>query len=84
MFLFLSQAQQLITICKEYIVGLTMETERKKLPKDTLDQQKRLCEVNLQVAVGMTDLRQPFLVNVSSSPNRWLRTSPTVISSLST
>ena len=32
------QAQQLITICKEYIVGLTMETERKKLPKDTLDQ----------------------------------------------
>lgn len=41
------QAQQLITICKEYIVGLTMETERKKLPKDTLDQQKRLCEVML-------------------------------------
>lgn len=39
------QAQQLITICREYIVGLTMETERKKLPKDTLDQQKRLCEV---------------------------------------
>ena len=40
-----SQAQQLITICREYIVGLTMETDRKKLPKDTLDQQKRLCEV---------------------------------------
>lgn len=39
------QAQQLITICKEYIIGLTMETERKKLPKDSLDQQKRLCEV---------------------------------------
>uniref|UniRef100_A0A3Q2WH70 Coatomer subunit alpha n=1 Tax=Haplochromis burtoni TaxID=8153 RepID=A0A3Q2WH70_HAPBU len=29
----------------EYIVGLTMETERKKLPKDTLEQQKRLCEM---------------------------------------
>lgn len=41
------QAQQLITICKEYIVGLTMETERKKLPKDTLEQQKRLCEVKI-------------------------------------
>lgn len=43
------QAQQLITICKEYIVGLTMETERKKLPKDTLEQQKRLCEVKICV-----------------------------------
>lgn len=41
------QAQQLITICREYIVGLTMETERKKLPKETLDQQKRLCEVKM-------------------------------------
>lgn len=40
------QAQQLITICREYIVGLTMETERKKLPKETLEEQKRLCEVN--------------------------------------
>lgn len=42
----LFQAQQLITICREYIVGLTMETERKKLPKETLEEQKRLCEVN--------------------------------------
>uniref|UniRef100_A0A8C7Z4R3 Coatomer subunit alpha n=2 Tax=Percomorphaceae TaxID=1489872 RepID=A0A8C7Z4R3_9TELE len=41
----ITEAQQLITICKEYIVGLTMETERKKLPKDTLEQQKRLCEM---------------------------------------
>lgn len=41
------QAQQLITICKEYIVGLAMEVERKKLPKDTLEDQKRLCEVNI-------------------------------------
>lgn len=47
MWLCVFQAQQLITICKEYIVGLTMETERKKLPKDTLDEQKRLCEVNI-------------------------------------
>ncbi|KAF3857928.1 hypothetical protein F7725_011129 [Dissostichus mawsoni] len=41
----IAEAQQLITICREYIVGLTMETERKKLPKDSLDQQKRLCEM---------------------------------------
>lgn len=45
----LFQAQQLITICREYIVGLTMETERKKLPKDSLEEQKRLCEVNICV-----------------------------------
>lgn len=45
--LFVFQAQQLITICREYIVGLTMEIERKKLPKDTLEDQKRLCEVNI-------------------------------------
>lgn len=41
----IAEAQQLITICREYIVGLTMETERKKLPKDTLEQQKRQCEM---------------------------------------
>lgn len=46
---YLLQAQQLITICKEYIVGLSMETERKKLPKETLEEQKRLCEVNICV-----------------------------------
>lgn len=56
-FYFLSafKAQQLITICREYIVGLTMEIERKKLPKDTLDDQKRLCEVKIRF-----DLRQNF------------------------
>uniref|UniRef100_A0A674MXP7 COPI coat complex subunit alpha n=1 Tax=Takifugu rubripes TaxID=31033 RepID=A0A674MXP7_TAKRU len=41
----IAEAQQLITICREYIVGLTMEIERKKLPKDTLEDQKRLCEM---------------------------------------
>lgn len=40
------QAQQLIAICREYIVGLSMEVERKKLPKETLEQQKRICEVS--------------------------------------
>uniref|UniRef100_A0A3Q2NWC2 Coatomer subunit alpha n=1 Tax=Fundulus heteroclitus TaxID=8078 RepID=A0A3Q2NWC2_FUNHE len=41
----IAEAQQLLTICREYIVGLTMEIERKKLPKETLDQQKRICEM---------------------------------------
>lgn len=41
----IAEAQQLITICREYIVGLSMETERKRLPKDTLEQQKRICEM---------------------------------------
>lgn len=43
--LLLSKAQQLIAICREYIVGLSMEIERKKLPKETLEHQKRICEV---------------------------------------
>nr|XP_026263782.1 coatomer subunit alpha [Urocitellus parryii] len=41
----IAEAQQLITICREYIVGLSMEIERKKLPKESLDQQKRICEM---------------------------------------
>ncbi|CAO2638403.1 Coatomer subunit alpha [Lemmus lemmus] len=41
----IAEAQQLITICREYIVGLCMEIERKKLPKESLDQQKRICEM---------------------------------------
>ena len=40
------QAQQLIEICREYIVGLSMEVKRKELPKATLADQKRLCEVS--------------------------------------
>lgn len=43
--LLFSKAQQLIAICREYIVGLSMEIERKKLPKETLEHQKRICEV---------------------------------------
>uniref|UniRef100_U5EW24 Coatomer subunit alpha n=1 Tax=Corethrella appendiculata TaxID=1370023 RepID=U5EW24_9DIPT len=41
----IAEAQQLLTICREYIVGLQMETVRKGLPKSTLDEQKRLCEL---------------------------------------
>ncbi|XP_023616447.1 coatomer subunit alpha isoform X2 [Myotis myotis] len=41
----IAEAQQLITICREYIVGLSMEIERKKLPKESLEQQKRTCEM---------------------------------------
>jgi Coatomer (COPI) alpha subunit C-terminus len=40
------QAQQLIEICKEYIVGLQMEVARKDMAKETLEEQKRVCEVS--------------------------------------
>ncbi|KFM76440.1 Coatomer subunit alpha, partial [Stegodyphus mimosarum] len=41
----ISEAQQLLEICREYILGLSLELERKSLPKDSLDQQKRTCEM---------------------------------------
>lgn len=41
----IAEAQQLIEICREYIVGLSMEMTRKELPKDTFEEQKRSCEM---------------------------------------
>lgn len=41
----IAEAQQLLSICREYVVGLQMETYRKGLPKATLDEQKRSCEL---------------------------------------
>lgn len=41
----IAEAQQLIQICREYILGLKMETERKNMPKATLAEQKRICEM---------------------------------------
>jgi coatomer protein complex subunit alpha (xenin) len=41
----IAEAQQLVEICKEYILGLKMETERKQLQKTSLSQQKRICEM---------------------------------------
>lgn len=41
----LLEAQQLLKICKEYIVGSQMELYRKELPKTTLDNQKKNCEL---------------------------------------
>lgn len=41
----IAEAQQLIEMCREYIVGLQMELYRKELPKETLDEQKRICEL---------------------------------------
>lgn len=41
----ISEANQLLGICREYIVGLQMEVKRKELPKSTLEEQKRLCEM---------------------------------------
>lgn len=39
------EAKQLLQICREYILGLKMETLRKTLPKAQLDEQKRQCEM---------------------------------------
>jgi len=39
------EAQQLREICCSYLVGLTMESARKEMPKATLDDQKRICEM---------------------------------------
>ncbi|CAD5114426.1 DgyrCDS3559 [Dimorphilus gyrociliatus] len=41
----LAEAQQLIEICREYILGLSMEQARKELPKDSIEDQKRICEM---------------------------------------
>lgn len=41
----IAEAQQLIQICREYILGLKMETDRKNAPKSTLAEQKRVCEM---------------------------------------
>ncbi|OXU23054.1 hypothetical protein TSAR_001438 [Trichomalopsis sarcophagae] len=41
----IAEAQQLIHICREYILGLKMEIERKNQPKSNLSEQKRICEM---------------------------------------
>lgn len=41
----IAEAQQLIEVCREYIVGLQMELHRKELPKESLEEQKRVCEL---------------------------------------
>lgn len=40
-----AEAQQLLDICREYVLGLIVEIERKAMPKDTLEQQQRSCEM---------------------------------------
>lgn len=41
----IAEAQLMIETCREYIVGLQMECHRKELPKESLEDQKRICEV---------------------------------------
>lgn len=41
----IAEAQQLLSICREYVVGIKMETNRKGLPNATLDDKKRHCEM---------------------------------------
>merc|ERR1719322_664961 len=40
-----AEAFQLREICTNYLVGLTMETRRKELPKASAEEQKRVCEM---------------------------------------
>jgi coatomer protein complex subunit alpha (xenin) len=41
----IAEAQQLVEVCREYIVGLQMELFRKDSPKDSVEDQKRVCEL---------------------------------------
>lgn len=41
----IAEAQQLLEICREYLVGLLMEVKRKEMPKTTEEEQKRICEM---------------------------------------
>jgi hypothetical protein len=38
----IAEAQQLIEICREYLVGLLMETQRKDMAKETIEEQVRV------------------------------------------
>ncbi len=62
-----AEAQQMVEICREYIVGLQMEIYRKELPKDSLDEQKRVCEVNILVfAFGYFAIDRESFVNIKA------------------
>lgn len=41
----INEAKQLLEICREYILGLSMEIQRKSMPKETIENQKRSCEM---------------------------------------
>lgn len=41
----IAEAQQLLSICREYVVGIKMETNRKGLPNGTIEEKKRHCEM---------------------------------------
>ncbi|CAG2110571.1 unnamed protein product [Medioppia subpectinata] len=41
----ITEAEQLLEICREYTLGLMLELDRKAMAKETLEQQKRSCEM---------------------------------------
>jgi len=41
----IAEAQELVSVCREYVLGLQMELYRKDLPKEGLDDQKKSCEL---------------------------------------
>ena len=60
----IAEAQQMIEVCREYIVGLQMECYRKELPKESLDDQKRICEVNSFLIFICSDLNKKIIINL--------------------
>ncbi len=68
-----AEAQNLIEICREYIVGLQMEIHRKDLPKEAIEDQIRNCEV-----LEITRKQENPLVTLFLRSS-WLRISRTVI-----
>merc|ERR1711902_246808 len=59
-----AEAQQLLGICTNYLVGLAMESKRKELPKSNVQEQVRVCEMaayfthcNLQLVHQVLTLR---------------------------
>ena len=38
-------SEEIIGVCREYILGLSLELHRQGIPKDTLEQQQRNCEL---------------------------------------
>lgn len=41
----ITEAKQLLEICREYVLGLVMEVDRKQLPKETQEDNIRSCEM---------------------------------------
>ena len=86
-----AELKQLVGICREYVLGLSLELERKSLGKDVLNRQRRNCEMaayfthcNLQPIHSILTLRaamqlffkQNYFQNAKSFASRLLELGP--------